>query len=172
LRVDPSIKRNISRIFVMGGAVRTAGNVEQKGHDGSAEWNFYNEPRAAADVIQSGIPVTLIALDATNHVPLTNRFVEQLAAQPSIASQLAAQAWKIALPSDGSFQYYFWDTLTAAALLDPGVVTLQTMRIRVVTDGPSQGRTIEDPNGASVEVAVGASQQRVEKMFLDILGRE
>jgi len=169
LKIDPSIKRNITRMYVMGGAVRVAGNVEQKGHDGSAEWNFFNNPQAAADVVQSGIPITLVALDATNHVPLTKRFVDQLAKQPSVASQLAAQAWGLVLSVDG---YYLWDTLTAAALLDRSVVTIQTMHIRVLTDGPSQGRTIEDPNGAPIEVAVSADQQRVEKMFLDILGRD
>src|SRR5262249_52100631 len=42
LRVDPSIRRNISRIYVMGGAVRVGGNVVQRGHDGSAEWNMFN----------------------------------------------------------------------------------------------------------------------------------
>jgi len=173
LRVDPSIKRNISRIYVMGGAVRVAGNVEQKGHDGSAEWNFYNEPRAAAEVVQSGIPITLVALDATNHVPLTSRFVERLAKETPVASQLAAQGWRLVVPREGAPQdYFFWDTLTAAALLDRSLIRVQPMRIRVVTDGPSQGRTIEDPNGSLIEVAVDADQQRVEKMFLDILGRD
>ncbi len=172
LKLDPSIKDHITRIYVMGGAVRVPGNVVEKGHDGSAEWNIYNEPKAAADVIASGVPVTLIALDATNHVPLTEKFVQRLEAQPSAASQLAAQAWQLVLPRDGAFQYYFWDTLTAAALLDQSVVNVEPMRVRVITDGASQGRTIEDPNGAMIEVAVGADQQRVESMFLDILGRK
>ena len=172
LKIDRSIAAHISRIYVMGGAVRVAGNVEHPGHDGSAEWNIYNEPKAADEVIRSGIPITLIALDATNAVPLTRRFVNQLAAQPSAASQLAAQAWEQMLPRDGNVLYYFWDTLTAAALLDRSLVKIETMRIRVVTEGPSQGRTVEDPNGSPIEVAVGASQERVEKMFLDILGRQ
>jgi len=171
LKLDPAIRKHVSRIYIMGGAVRVPGNVDQKGHDGSAEWNFYNQPAAAAEVIRSGIPVTLIPLDATNTVPLTRRFVDRLALQKTVASQLAAQSWELALPSDGSFQYYFWDTLTAAALLDRSVVKLQQMRVRVITEGPSQGRTVEDPDGSPIEVAVGADQQRVEKMFLDILGR-
>jgi purine nucleosidase len=171
LRLNPSIKSRISRIYVMGGAVRVHGNVEQAGHDGSAEWNLFNQPQAAADVIQSGIPITLIPLDATNKVPLTRGFIDRLATQSSVASQLASQSWQLAATQQGGGQYYFWDTLTAAAMLDRGVVTSQNMKLRVITDGASQGRTIEDPNGALVEVAVDASQDKVEKMFLDVLSR-
>jgi purine nucleosidase len=155
----------------MGGAVRVRGNVQLAGHDGSAEWNIFNQPQAAASVIRSGIAISLIPLDATNKVPLTRGFIERLAAQPSLASQLAAQALRLALTSTGTDQYYFWDTLTAAALLDPSIVTTERLKIRVVTSGASQGRTIEDPRGRPLEVAIDASRERVEKMFLDLLGR-
>ena len=102
----------------MGGAVRVPGNVEQPGHDGSAEWNLYNEPQAGAEVIQSGIPITLIPLDATNKVPLTRKFIDRLGRQPSIAAQLASQSWQLVAGQEGAEQYYFWDTLTAAAMWD------------------------------------------------------
>lgn len=171
LKVNPSIKNNITRIYIMGGAVRVRGNVEQPGHDGSAEWNIFNQPQAAAHVIGSGIPITLIPLDATNKVPLTRKFIDRLGTQPSIASQLAAQSWSLVVAGVGNDQYYFWDTLTAAAMLDRGVVQIQTLKIKVITDGPSQGRTIEDPNGSPVEVALDADRDRVENMFFDVLGK-
>jgi purine nucleosidase len=171
LRIDPSVKAHISRIYVMGGAVRVAGNVQQQGHDGSAEWNIFNYPQAADEVVRSGIPITLIPLDATNKVPLTQPFLDRLAAQPYLASQLAAQAWRLTATQTGTDQYYFWDTLTAAALLDPSVVTTARLRIRVITTGASQGRTVEDSRGSPLEVAIDASRVRVEKTFLDLLGR-
>jgi inosine-uridine nucleoside N-ribohydrolase len=167
-RINPAIKKHISRIYVMGGAVRVAGNVTEKGRDGSAEWNIYNNPAAADEVLRSGIAMTWIPLDATNHVPLTPRFLDQLAGQPSAASQLASQSWDLIRDV---YPYYFWDTLAAAALLDSSIVELQSMRIRITTTGPSEGRTIEDESGQRVDVAVAASQQRVERMFLEILGR-
>lgn len=171
LRLEPAIKRHIARIYVMGGAVRVKGNVEQQGHDGSAEWNMFNHPRAAAEVIGSGIPITLIPLDATNHAPLSRAFVDRLARQPSIASQLAAQSWQLALKIVGPDQYYFWDTLTAAALIDPAVVRTERLKIKVITEGASQGRTIEDASGTPVDVALDASRDKVEQTFLRILGR-
>lgn len=171
LRLDPSIKRNIRRIYVMGGAVRVAGNVEQPGHDGSAEWNFFNQPQAAAAVVGSGVPITLVPLDATNKVPLTRRFLGQLGAQSSAGSRLAVQAWRLAANQPGTDQYYFWDTLTAAIMVDPSIATMENLRISVVTTGASQGRTREDPHGILVQVAVDARQDRVERLFLDLLGR-
>lgn len=167
LAIDPSIKKNISRIYVMGGAVRVPGNVASAAHDGSAEWNIFNQPQAAADVIRSGIPITLIPLDATNKVPLTRKFLDRLAAQPSIASQLAAQSWRIA--QQGIDRYYFWDTLTAAALLDPSVVRTEQLKIRVITSGASEGRTVEDPRGSPIEVALNANREKVEQIFLTLL---
>ena len=171
LRLDPSIKKHIGRIYVMGGAVRTGGNVEQKGHDGSAEWNFFNYPQAAADVILSGIPITLVSLDATNRTPLTQAFLDRLGKQTAIASQLAVQAWRPLVAQVGNDRYYFWDTLTAAALLEPGVVRTERLKIRVITTGASQGRTVEDPHGTPVDVALDADRDRVEALFLRTLGK-
>jgi len=171
LRLDPSIKRNIRRIYVMGGAVRVAGNVDRPGHDGSAEWNFFNQPQAAAAVVGSGVAITLVPLDATNKVPLTRRFLDQLGTQSSATSQLAVQAWRLASNQPGTDQYYFWDTLTAAIMLDPSIATMENLRITVSTTGVSQGRTREDSRGNPVQVAVDARQDRVERLFLDVLGR-
>jgi purine nucleosidase len=171
LALNPSIKRHIRRIYVMGGAVRVGGNVQAGKHDGSAEWNIFNQPQAAADVVRSGIPITLIPLDATNKVPLARAFIDRLSAQTSVASQLATQSWRIAWSQQGTDLYYFWDTLTAAALLDPSVVKTEQLKIRVITTGASQGRTIEDPSGSPIEVALDASREKVEQLFLKLLSQ-
>jgi purine nucleosidase len=171
LRLKPSIARRIARIYVMGGAVRVRGNVSQQGHDGSAEWNVFNQPRAAAEVIASGVPITLVPLDATNKVPLSPAFVERMAQRPAVAAQIAAQSLRLVVGQMGPDGYYFWDTLTAAALLDPRVVTVKRLRVKVLTVGPSQGRTIEAPDGAAIDVALDADRARVEGLFLGILGR-
>ena len=171
LKLDPGIAKNIERIYVMGGAVRVKGNVEQKGHDGTAEWNFFNEPRAAAAVIHSGIPITLVPLDATNNVPVTRGFVDRLRAQPSAASQLAAQSLDLVEKWVSGAGYYFWDPLTAAVLLDRTVVRTETLKVRVVSTGPSQGRVVEDPDGVPIEVALHADQSKVETLLLAMLRR-
>jgi purine nucleosidase len=126
---------------------------------------------AAAEVIRSEIPITLVSLDATDRTPLTRAFLDRLAKQPSAAAQLAAQSWRLVVDLLGNDQYYFWDTLTAATLLDPSVVKTERLKIRVITTGASQGRTIEDPGGTPVDVALDTNRERVEQMFLTLLGK-
>ncbi len=172
LRLQPAIARRIRRIYVMGGAVRTGGNVEPgPTSDGSAEWNLFNNPPAAAAVIASGVPITLVPLDATNRAPLTRAFVERLAAQSSDASQLAAAMMRVALSANGDSPYYFWDSMTAASLIDPGVVTTKTLKLKVSTDGRAQGRTVEAPDGSPVRVALDADGPRLEALVLSTLAR-
>ena len=90
-----------------------------------AEWNIYCDPHAARLVFESGAPITLVPLDATNDVPVTPEFVAQLEAEKStpeaefVAALLANNAESIA-----SGSYYFWDPLAAVVMSDPRLVTL------------------------------------------------
>lgn len=67
MNVCPEIKRNISRIFVMGGALER-GNVTR-----FAEFNFRVDPEAADFVLRSGIPITLVPWDPIYENPFTER---------------------------------------------------------------------------------------------------
>ena len=58
LRRDPDAMSQVGEILVMGGAVEVGGNVTPY-----AEFNIYDDPRAANVVFDSGVPVTLIGLD-------------------------------------------------------------------------------------------------------------
>ena len=65
----------------MGGALEVPGNVHAycpQLPNKTAEWNFYIDPTSTAEVIESGTPVTLVPLDATNAVPVTPDFVNRL----------------------------------------------------------------------------------------------
>lgn len=171
LKIDPAIAAHITRVVVMGGAVRTKGNVDQPGHDGSAEWNLYNAPGAAAAVIEAGVPITLISLDATNQMPMSMAFVDRVAAQSaaSSASRLAAEAWSLGEGQIRAGEYYFWDTLTAAALIDPSVVATTTVRVKIATSGASQGRIVEDASGMPIQVAFAVDRSRAERVVLAAL---
>jgi pyrimidine-specific ribonucleoside hydrolase len=67
----------------MGGAVKVPGNLQVPGvqiDNRVAEWNIYVDPHAAAVVFESGAPITLVPLDATNDAPLTMAFYKRLEA--------------------------------------------------------------------------------------------
>ena len=123
----------------MGGAINCKGNVEEEGTDGTAEWNVYADPMAFKIVLDSKIPIKLITLDLTNDLPVTKDFLAKLEGQSenSRASALAFKLWSLVK----GFDYYFWDTITAAAAIEPGLFTYKEVKIDVSTSGKSIGRT-------------------------------
>lgn len=67
LLTDPTIADNVEMAYLMGGAIDVGGNSIR---NPTAEWNIWVDPVAADEVLRSGIPITLVTLDATNQVPL------------------------------------------------------------------------------------------------------
>jgi purine nucleosidase len=71
----PEVADNIHELVVMGGAGFELGNVTP-----AAEFNIHVDPHAAAIVIDSGVPITMIPLDVTHQVLSTPPRVEALRA--------------------------------------------------------------------------------------------
>ena len=80
---DPSLAGRLEMVYAMGGAVSVGGNVRLPGTGGKAEWNFFVDPRAARVVLSSGVPVTLVPLDATNRAPVTVALTRPPPEEPS-----------------------------------------------------------------------------------------
>lgn len=167
----PGLKSKVEHCYIMGGAISVAGNVEQAEHDGTAEWNFFADPLAARKLFQTGLPITLIPLDVTNNVPVTREFLLKLDAQAEQfkASQLAARLFSLVK----GFNYYFWDTLTAACVIKPSLFTFKEQRLDVVTQGKSQGKTHTSLfGGKKVRVATAVKVEEFEDWVLEILRRK
>lgn len=56
--------QHVAGVITMGGAVDVGGNAT----DDIAEWNYFIDPTAVDVVLRSGIPVTMVPLDATHDV--------------------------------------------------------------------------------------------------------
>ena len=155
LDATPELVQNIEMIYVMGGAVDVEGSFVSE-ENTTAEWNIYCDPHAARLVFESGAPITLVPLDATNEVPVTPEFVAQLDAEQTtpeaefVATLLANNAESI--ESGG---YYFWDPLAAVVMSDPGLVTLTPRDVTVIDSpsAPDDGRTKPVANGSEILVA-------------------
>lgn len=156
LRVAPELKSKIRSIISMGGAVNHAGNLRVHGFtDGhpntKAEWNYYIDPVAAKMVFESGVPITLVPLDATNRVPLTKEFASQF--DPFVSNPLKAFVQRIfqkILVSTTNGEYYHWDPLAAAIAADPALCDqTQTMKLTVLADkGKDEGLAVGQPREA------------------------
>ncbi len=165
----PELKEKVEEFVIMGGAVSVKGNVDQPDHDGTAEWNFYADPVAAKKVFDTGIPIKLISLDVTNQVPVRKEFLQRLEEQSDRyrASRLASRIYSLVK----GFNYFFWDTLTVAAVIRPELFTYKEAKLDVVPTGKSQGKTASNFfGGRKVKYALPqVSQDSFEDMFLEIL---
>jgi hypothetical protein len=165
LRADPAIRRQLAGIYAMGGAVGVPGNVGP-GH-AHAEYNVWVDPRAAAEVLRSGVPVTLVGLDATRDVPATV-FLEEALRRYHYASPAATAAWDIMIATRMyAGGQYLWDPLAAVALTEPRLLELRRMPLKITRDG----RVVRAAGGAPARVAVEASRVRFEARLMAALVR-
>lgn len=152
LDLEPGLAQKIHEIIWMGGALHVPGNVDriiEGGQDGSAEWNVYWDPPAAARVWATDIPIVMCPLDVTNHVPVTSEFVRALARNKRYPlSDFAATCYALVAHQD----YFFWDVLTTAYLGRPELFTVGEAEVSIVAQGRSQGRTAVTPGGKRVRV--------------------
>ncbi|KAK4379938.1 hypothetical protein RND71_001800 [Anisodus tanguticus] len=135
---NPHLKKNVEHIYIMGGGVRSQNPTgccpknstsscqpQQCGDHGNiftnytsnpyAEFNFFMDSFASYQVIHSGIPVTLVPLDATNTIPITEKFFETFEKnQHTYEAQYCFKSLKIARDTwfDDQFytSYFMWDS--------------------------------------------------------------
>ncbi|XP_058082574.1 nucleoside hydrolase 3-like isoform X2 [Magnolia sinica] len=141
LMSNPHLKKNIEHIYVMGGGVRSKNPTgccpmnasssckpRQCGDRGNlftdytsnpyAEFNIFGDPFAAYQVFHSGIPVTLVPLDATNTIPINEAFFKAFEhRQDTYEAQYCFQSLKMARDTwfDNQFytSYFMWDSFTS-----------------------------------------------------------
>jgi inosine-uridine nucleoside N-ribohydrolase len=169
LEATPELVENIAMIYVMGGAVDVAGSPVSDTNT-SAEWNIYCDPHAARLVFESGAPITLVPLDATNMVPVTPEFVARLeTSKITPGSKFVATLLGNNTDSIASGQYYFWDPLAAAVMIDPTLVTLTPRDVTVVDipGAPDDGRTKPVANGSKILVATDPNGDALESLLID-----
>lgn len=174
LERDHSIARNITEIVIMGGAVRVPGNLQDGGvfhtQNTSAEWNIFIDPIAARIVFRSGVPIRLIALDATNKVHIGPEFLREFESKArSPLARVVAGVLEADRESIDQGIFYAWDPLAAAALLRPSIVKTAAMHIEIKEDSPQEGRTAATPGKPNAKVAVDADGDAFRKLFLDTL---
>jgi len=136
LRKAPSLRHELSEIIVMGGS--TAGGNETA----AAEFNFYVDPDAARIVFDSGVPVTMVGLNATRQTHLTRQHIRSLEESHSCLGQFVAKLGAYYLKNADEFALH--DPLALALAIDKTLANT-TMPMRIDIDTRS-GLT----NGASI----------------------
>jgi purine nucleosidase/pyrimidine-specific ribonucleoside hydrolase len=139
LRLDAEAMRRIGRIVVMGGAVDVPGNTAT-----DAEFNIYVDPDAAREVLDAGLRVDLVPLDATRQTRLTR---DQLHA--ALAGRAGPLADRIEAFTEESFRIWGYmhlhDPLAVGLAVDPSLAQWEPVRIAVGEGGQTR-RTAGAPN--------------------------
>ncbi len=167
--LDPEGFALLRRIVIMGGAVFGPGNVTP-----AAEFNVFCDPWATRHVLDSGIPVVMVPLDATRKAVLTRKALEgALASRSDVRAAFLRticghvfRADRGALGEDGLFLH---DPLAAALLVDTGLATATRNVGVAVETTPSEGwgRTTAVSSGAPATVVLESDLARFLPQLLD-----
>lgn len=172
INYDNSILKNIEKLVWMGGTFLDKGNVEEPEHDGTAEWNAFWDPEAVKVVLDSDMIVDIVALESTNQVPLTMEVRQMWAEKRQYLGADFLGTSYAAVPPLTHFMtnstYFLWDVLTTAYVGSPNLVESTKLKIDVVSQGPSQGRTFQSENGREVQVITDVNKQAFFKYITDL----
>jgi len=108
----PEIADKIRELVIMGGACFELGNVTP-----AAEFNIHLDPYAAAIVLDSGVPITMIPLDVTHHLLSTP---ERLAALRALGNRCGSAVADLLTAFERNRSGKFG--ALAMALHDPAVI--------------------------------------------------
>jgi len=178
LMTHPHLKRNVEHIYIMGGGVRsknptgccpknatTSCMPEQCGDHGNlftsystnpnAEFNIFEDPFSSYQVFHSGIPITLVPLDATNTIPINQEFFYEFQQhQSTYEAQYCFKALKMARDTWFNDQFYIsyfmWDSFTSGVAISSmrnekngefgnDFAELEYMNITVITSNKPYG---------------------------------
>jgi len=165
IRKEPRIAQALKELVIMGGAIRSGGNVTPL-----AEFNIHADPHAAHIVFHSGIPITLIPLDATYKCLLTTADVERLNRIDSPIARFVRDATAVYMDFYKKYEGFdgcaLHDPLTLAVILAPELITFEEHHIDVdISGGISMGKTFADFMNVSKKPAN-------MKVALDVRGRD
>lgn len=170
LQNDPEGMKKLKEVAIMGGAIRTKGNITPY-----AEFNIFIDPLAAKMVFESGLPITLVPLDVTHQVFLTSQMVEERVKpinNPFSRFVIEATGYDITTHRFREKErIYLHDPLAIGVVIDPNLVRKERLSIHVETgEGPYYGKTSEASEGPKIEVCWEVDAKSFLELFLSKLG--
>ncbi len=184
LRDHPEVKPKIARVVVMGGAIDVPGNVYDVDNNylnKVAEWNIFLDVLGSKLLFASGVPITLVPLDACQYVPLDLAFYDRVKAHhTSRAATFIYEALTKDIDFVKSGNFYVWDPLAAAILVDPDLAVCsspvpspQVMQLAVAQaldeENDTSGQLIKTQDGPRIEVAMWANASAFYERFLRVI---
>jgi purine nucleosidase len=167
LQKDLEGMRKLKEVVIMGGVVRTKGNITPH-----AEFNIFVDPLAAKIVFESGLPTSLVSLDVTHQVFLTPQVIEErLKPINNSFSRFVIEAIGYDLTAHrflrGSELIYLHDPLAVGVVIDPNLVKKERLSLDVnIQEGEHYGHVSEIKEGPKIEVCLGVDAERFLDLFM------
>jgi inosine-uridine nucleoside N-ribohydrolase len=173
----PDLGTLVGRVVTLGGAWGM-GNKSA-----AAEFNILCDPEAAAAVYASGLPITMVPVDVTAHVPVSDELVGRVSALGTPVGAFAAELlaslqtthWPgpgpLAIPDAG-----LHDPVAVVLAAQPGLARSVRARVDVETAGRhTYGRTVVDFAGKSgaepnADVVIEVDVQAVHDALVAAIG--
>jgi len=175
LELDPRLSHNIREIITMGGAYSVPGNVTP-----AAEFNFYCDPEAARQVIQSGIPVVLVGLDVTRNARLSRHRLLQAAKKRTRLNRFlqdsTERVMNVYREREGYHGCPLHDALAVMVAIDRSSVGTKFVHVDIETDGTlTSGMSVTDlrpffrgeAGRPNAHVAVWVDPDRFQQFLLE-----
>jgi purine nucleosidase len=169
LQKDPEGMKKLKEVSIMGGAVRTKGNITPY-----AEFNIFVDPLAAKMVFESGLPITLVPLDVTHQVFLTSQMMkEKVKPINNPFSQFVIEATGYDFTTHnfrGKELIYLHDPLAVGVVIDPTLVRTEPLSLDVnIQEGKDHGHISEVSKRLKIEVCLEVDSERFSDLFLSKL---
>ena len=163
--------KKLKEIVIMGGAVRTRGNITP-----FAEFNIFSDPLAAKIVFGSGLPITLVPLDVTHQVYLTHSLIEErIRPINNPFSEFTIDAIGYDLNTRkfrrGTDLIYLHDPLAVGVTIKADLVKKERLSLNVETqEGARFGQILEAEGTPNIEACLEVVSKGFLDLFLSRLG--
>lgn len=170
---SPRLASRLERIAIMGGAIGLGNRTP------SAEFNIVADPEAAAVVVGSGVPITLVPLEVTHRALATGEVLARIAALGTPVAEMSVALMRFfAETYERVFGFgapAVHDPCAVAAIIDPSIVPTRRMNVSIDTVSElSLGRTVCDVYGTTgrapnADVGMGLDADRFWALMVDAL---
>jgi len=178
LALHPEAAADLREVVLMGGAAFCEGNTTP-----STEFNLRCDPDAARRVTESGVPLRVVPLDATQRALVGPETTEPLMASRDARGRAVGQLLQhlsTRRRADDEPAAAVHDALAVAAVLDPSLCTWVEGGVRVETSGElTRGELVVDTTAGTAgartdwartaRVAVDADAAGLSRLLLDRL---
>lgn len=172
---SPEIKDKIERIYIVGGAILSPGNIQGRSmgfKNRVSEYNIFLDAKAAQNVFDSGVPITLIPIDTMEQVPAGPFYSQLTNDRKTPAANFVYEILKPTVQNKKRTREYLWDPVAAVLITNPDIATYRDLKLMInLKKGPEYARLIMNKRGMPIQVAVQVNAEDFYDIFLSTLNR-